>query len=90
MHKFIVAIKLDYKEEDKFVQYLKKEGMGWWHRVDGFWMISTHKSDITVNTIRTVLTEISKNTSIVIKVENKGWSGFGLPDDFDWMKDNWN
>ena len=94
--RFIIGVSgLNKEDQDKFVEFLRQNGMGWWHWIGDFWLLTARKEEISASMIRDFLNEQnSPRRCIVFEVdEDKTWAGFGpnkAPQDmFDWIKNSW-
>ena len=91
MNKFIIAIDdLTQDEKTELQVFVEGSGMGWWHWIGNFWMISTSDNDMTIAIIRNNIRKITNKMFIVIKVDNaESWSGYGESEKFEWLQKNW-
>ena len=95
-HRFLVAAEGLSKEADgKFIEYLKENGCGWWHRISNFWLITDRKDVITASGLRDKIMELheSGKPCLVMQVnEDVTWAAVkrsGQPDMFDWLQNTW-
>lgn len=74
--KFVVCIDVLSQElEIKFKEFLR--GSGWWHRMDGVWIIDG-TDELTVSKIRDFLVNLGKDANtIVLEVSPVTWAAFG-------------
>lgn len=96
-HRYIVCINNSTKEqEEKFVNYIKANGLGWWHWVSNVWLIVDNGGKLSAPLIRDELKSIFEseyNLVIELREKSEGWAGFGPKsenkDMFKWLRDNW-
>ena len=92
---FIIGIDSTSKEQAKSIEdWLKESGAGWWHWIDGMWLVVSHDSNMTVTSIREKLKTLAPGvTHLVIAVERITWAGYGPNSDernmFTWLRNNW-
>ena len=84
------------EEDKKFIQYLESKGYGYWHWIDGAWLITTIGNDSSqITAIRDEIQKIAPGKySYVFEVDVKpGWAGFGPNSTdknmFSWIKTEW-
>ncbi len=94
--RFIALIQIMTADQDKaFVDYLGAKGLGYWHWIDGGWLIDSDDDEITAEAIRDKVMEIAPGKyTVVLPVEARhGWAGFGPNADdrnmFTWIKQSW-
>jgi hypothetical protein len=95
--RFIVCIDDSTKEQDqKFIEYIKENGFGWWHYLKNTWLIADSTGKSSVSEIRNMVKESYDNEyNMVFQLnEDEGtWSGFGPSSEkrnmFKWIKENW-
>lgn len=96
--RFIILIDNTTNEQDeKFLEYIKENGFGWWHYLNNSWLLTSYK-DFTVNKIRDDLNKIYEGeTKLIIELRgntNDTWAGFGPQGEtrnmFTWLKETWN
>jgi hypothetical protein len=94
--RFVVGITgLSSDDQTKFVEFLRKEGMGWWHWIDEVWLITSRSESVSAEQIRDYLHGLKTGTRCVVFEidEDKSWAGFGpnkAPQDmFAWLKTTW-
>ena len=96
---FIIGVNPTTKEgtegiKDWLKDWKKEEKVGWWHWIDGMWLIVSRDPDISVSSIRDKVRKITNGaTSLVVEIEPKTWSGFGPASEtrnmFRWIHRNW-
>ena len=85
----------NYKENTKGIRdLLNEENVGWWHWIDGMWLMVSHNPNISVSSIRDKVRKIASGANIlVVEIEPKTWSGFGPKSEtrnmFRWIHQNW-
>jgi hypothetical protein len=97
MNKIIALVEEMSAEQDKkFIDFLKSKGWGYWHWIEGSWLITADDWDKDVPPlIRDELQKIATGKhSMVFEVSGIGtWSGFGPSGDqhnmFKWIRDEW-
>ena len=85
--------------EKKFVNYLKKNSLGWWHWIDGVWLVTDYYGRLSSEIIRNDLMDIFPNIRImVIQLNQNGtdtWhsAGTASPEEnekmFNWLHEFW-
>lgn len=95
--RFIVALNSETLEQGKeFVEYLRKNNLGWWHWISNTWLIVDSKGKLTAASFRDDLNEIFPNVRKIV-LELRGaddtWSSFGptTPNEnmTSWIRKNW-
>lgn len=94
--RFIIVIDATNSEiEDKMIRYVKANHFGWWHWLDGLWLVTTSDNNITTVSIRDQIGKISLNNTMVFEIteNHKLWAGRGPSNDdknmFTWLKNTW-
>ncbi|TAK63876.1 MAG: hypothetical protein EPO24_03775 [Bacteroidetes bacterium] len=94
---FIVAVQdLTKEQTETFRDFLSSKRCGWWHWIEGFWLVTTDTSEITCSVIRDSLQKTSpQGNKLVIEVKGvEDWSGFGPSTDkmnmFTWLREQLN
>ncbi|CNF16496.1 Uncharacterised protein [Yersinia rohdei] len=95
--RFAVAIDSSTPEgNDAFIEFIRENGLGWWHWIENFWMISDRKGKLSASDIRDKIGEIYPGiNTIVIELSEDGdtWSGYGPKKEnksmFTWLRNNW-
>jgi hypothetical protein len=90
--RFLVAVEgMAAPEEEQFIAYIRKEGMGWWHWIANIWLLVDERDTITARIIRDKLSEIAKpSRCLILEVDPVTWSGVrNDPKMFDWMTRAW-
>jgi hypothetical protein len=86
----------DNDQNNAFVELLRAEGFGWWHWLQGSWLLLTSKDHHSAKFIRDKHREtFGDEYCMILELPASGgtWSGFGPTGDknmFDWVKRNWN
>lgn len=97
MKKVVVLVELiDLEQDKKFEDYVSSMGWGYWHWIDGAWLITKHEDSTAVTElIRDKLSEIAPGKrTFVFEISALGtWSGFGpnseSKDMFKWIREHW-
>lgn len=95
--RFVICVNSSTKEqENKFVEFIKTQNVGWWHWLTNTWLISDSNGKTNASHWRKNAVEIFKQEHILvleIGQDNDTWSGFGPSSEdknmFKWIKDNW-
>lgn len=95
--RYIVCVdKSTEEQEQKFLEYIKKEGFGWWHYLKNTWLIVDSLGNSNESLIRDEALNAfdNENNMVFLLNENEGtWAGFGpnseKRDMFKWIKENW-
>ena len=95
--KIVAIIDLMTAEQDqKLIDYVSSLGAGYWHWIDGAWLISTPTGDSSLpEKIRDKVKEIApEKHSFVFEVKGTGnWAGFGPNTEeksmFKWIRNEW-
>ncbi|KTS27614.1 hypothetical protein [Pantoea stewartii] len=95
--KFAVALNSSSVEQnEKFKKFINENGLGWWHWIENFWLLTDPKGKFTASDIRDKLNEIfPKVRCIVLSIDNEenSWSGYGPTSEkknmFNWIRDSW-
>jgi hypothetical protein len=98
-NRFMIAVDgLSSSAETDFVQFLRENGLGWWHRLPNFWLITDRKQKVTAKLLRDKIkelrTEPSKGCLVMQVNEDITWAGLYAigsqgRDEFDWLKKTW-
>lgn len=95
--RFVVALD-SYTDiqNNEFKSYIKDNGYGWWHWINGFWLLVDNTGDLTAKKLRDDLAVIYPGVHKLIlelRGDDDTWSGFGPKtenkDMFSWLKKNW-
>lgn len=99
MKRFIIATQGFTKADDaEFIAWCRSNGLGWWHRISGFWMLTCRleRPEVTdVEVIRGKLMEISRaGPCLVLDVpEDIAWAAYSHESDGEafskWLKTTW-
>ncbi|AYZ32601.1 hypothetical protein [Serratia sp. FDAARGOS_506] len=95
--KYIVALDSSTAEQnEEFRKYIKKNGMGWWHWLNNFWLLTDSEGKKTAGDIRTDIRKFFPGIRLlVLQIDKEGdtWAGFGPNSDeknmFTWLKSTW-
>ena len=93
--KFIVAVDDPTAEQKKKISEFFKGNYGWWHWIDGFWMVTDPSGELTATKIRDKIGELAPNTRcMVLEVKDSGsWAGYGPSKEsknmFKWIRETW-
>ncbi|GJL47090.1 hypothetical protein ACX3OY_22670 [Citrobacter farmeri] len=77
-------------------KFIKDNGLGWWHWINNFWLLTDQNGRLTAKDIRSKLGEICPGVRcVVLSLDKDGdaWSGFGPKSAeknmFTWLKETW-
>ncbi len=93
--RFIISIngEITKKNSNAFTNYLKENGMGWWHWLSNTWLVIDKNDKVDSKILRDKARDIFRAHNLVIEVKDGKWAGFGPKsenkDMFDWIKRNW-
>ena len=60
--RFIVCLENSNNEQDDlFLNFIKENGLGWWHYIGNFWLLTDAYGKLSANLIRDKLNEIYGN-----------------------------
>lgn len=98
MSHFIIATdELSKDESTKISDYVKSLKVAWWHWIDGLWLVSTNKKEISTSKLLDDVEKIVSSSNpniIVMEVDPITWSGYGPSNNsknmFSWIHRNWN
>ena len=96
-NRFIVALDSSTVEQnDAFRQFIKDNGLLWWHWLDDFWLIVGSSGGFTAADIRDKAKECFPGVHLLaIRLDENGdrWSGFGPNTEesnmFEWLQETW-
>ncbi|MDE2888796.1 MAG: hypothetical protein OXR72_11320 [Gemmatimonadota bacterium] len=95
-NRFIIAVHGFDSDEQKQLSdfFSESEGCGWWHWIDGFWLVVDTQGKFNVAAIQEKIREIgAPGRSLVLCVSPNAWSGYGPntrdKDMFRWIHSNW-
>lgn len=91
---FVVAVDNLTSEETKKINELFQGTYGWWHWIDGFWIVYDSLDRLSAASIRDQLGNVvGEKRRIVLEVTPGEWAGFGPNSEdsnmFPWMHKNW-
>ena len=93
---FIIGIDPITKEHFLAIEaWVKEKDVGWWHWIDGMWLIVSSDPTLSVTSIRDQLKEVANGvTNLVVEIDPITWSGFGPESEqrnmFTWLHKYWN
>lgn len=95
--RFIVGVDSSTEEQDKaFLSFVKSHGLGWWHWLENFWLITDSSDQLTASDIRDELGKTYPGVhKLVIELSDSGdtWSGYGPKSEkrnmFNWLNETW-
>jgi hypothetical protein len=99
MKKIVALAKAMTAAQDRvFIDYLNTKGAGYWHWIDGAWLLNFPSNDVTCEAVRVALdAACPDNRTLVFEVDVKrDWNGRG-PEGanegkntyFSWVIANW-
>jgi len=70
-HRFVVAVDgMTSEEEKRFIAWIQENGLGWWHWIANFWLLTSHRDSITAELIRDTLNDIARGKyKLVLEIE---------------------
>jgi hypothetical protein len=81
---------------DKFLAWVRKAELSWWHWMNGSWLLVDTKGQHTASEIRDAVTESFGNARCLVlelRGEDDTWSGSGparpKKNMFDWVRRAW-
>lgn len=96
MKKFVVAINPLTEEQSNQITNLFRHEYGWWHWIEGFWLVVDLRDTLTAKWIRDQVQEIApKARTLVLEVTTptRNWAGWGpsTPEKnmFKWIRETW-
>lgn len=77
--------------QDAVTNYLKDEGLGYWHWLTDLWLATDMKKESSAEKIRDDLQLIAKGFYVlVIQLDGENtWRGWGNPKMFNWFHETW-
>ena len=93
--KFVVSVEgLSVEEQILLRDFIVKDASGWWHMIEGIWLVVAVTDRLTVSNIRNEIMNISKASKmLVLEVSPITWAALG-PESEDhsfsrWVKEYW-
>ena len=92
---FIIGIgPMTHAQTESLRDFIGGMGFGWWHWIDGMWLIVTDKADINATYIRDEIRKITPDAiNLVVEVDPKDWVGIGPKSEtrnmFQWLHTHW-
>ncbi len=77
---FMIAVEnLDQDEQKKLADYLSSRNCGWWHWINGMWLVVDGDESLSAEQILENVREIdtADNIALVICVRVQDWAGYG-------------
>ncbi|EIV5415696.1 hypothetical protein [Klebsiella aerogenes] len=95
--RFIVTLDSATDEQDmKFIDFIKENGLGWWHWISTNWMLVDPNGKFTAVTLRSSLMDIYPGVNMIVielSADGDSWAGFGPSGNeknmFTWLNNNW-
>ena len=93
--RFVIAVEDLTTQETQEISDFFKGSYGWWHWIEGFWLISDPRGELTAAEIRDIIGDIApKKRCMVLQIKQVGgWAGFGpsnpSKDMFKWIRETW-
>ncbi|MEB8063602.1 hypothetical protein [Citrobacter braakii] len=95
--KFAVALDSSTKEQNaQLKKFIEDNGLGWWHWIANFWLLTDQNGNLTARDIRDKLNELYPGVHCIVLSIDKDedtWSGFGPKGTeknmFNWLKSTW-
>jgi hypothetical protein len=96
MKRYLVAVTgLKADDEKAIINFARKKGVGWWHRISNVWLIVDPNDKTSAEEIRDLLFDMS-NSKVGLVLEGPAadlWVGFAAKDQaeetFTWLDKNW-
>jgi hypothetical protein len=90
----VLAGPLDEVASNKITKLFRGE-FGWWHWIDGAWLLTDAKGHNTVTTIRErIKAEVPGIRILVLDADSSAWAGSGPRTEnrsmFRWIRETWN
>lgn len=83
-------------QNKEFKAYIKDNGYGWWHWINGFWLLVDSTGELTAKKLRDDLGVIYPGVhKLILELngDDDTWSGYGPrtgdKDMFSWLNKNW-
>lgn len=95
--RYIVAVDSSTKEQETaFLALVKADGLGWWHWLNNFWLLTDSEGQLSASEIRHKIMETYPTIHCLV-IELSGtedtWAGYGpnteARDMFKWLKNTW-
>ena len=95
--RFVVVIERSTESQNNaLLDWIKAEGLGWWHWFQNAWLLSNNKGHLDCERIRDKLMEIyGSANNLVIEMGGSGdsWAAYGPSNEkksmFTWLRDTW-
>jgi hypothetical protein len=93
--RFIVILQNDHspRQQERMMEFVKKNGFGWWHWVDNVWVLVDGSGTWTCPLLRDAFNNIFPSVHKLVLEGGRSWAGFGPSkppiDWFTWMRENW-
>jgi hypothetical protein len=91
----VAAESLSTEQSNAFTNWVEAKGFGYWHWIDGFWLIVSPSGQIDLQVVAEKLNELSPSSNnLVLEVpQPSGWYGYGPKSEqknmFTWLKETW-
>ena len=95
MKRFVVAIDGLTAVQTKKISDIFRGKQGWWHWIDGFWLVTDKTNTLTAAEIRDAIGEVVPSARrIVIEITgHEAWAGYGPTKEsknmFKWIRETW-
>lgn len=79
------------EQQNSVTNSLKDKPYGFWHHLSDVWLLVDPNDQQTPASLRDYLKDIVPGaTTLVLRIDDKhAWAGFGVPDNFKWVRDDW-
>lgn len=94
----IAADGMSADAEKSMLAFFKEHGLGWWHRIPNFWLITDPRGNMTATVLRDKIQDLrspgAKATLVMQIHEDITWAGLypdgdSKHDEFDWLNQTW-
>ena len=91
---FVVAVDNPSNEDSGKISNLFRDKYGWWHWINGIWLVCDSSGSLTAAKIRDdIHVALPTARTLVIQVSPIFWTGYGPNDPknsmFEWIRKNW-
>ncbi len=93
--RFLVAVSSVTSSDQEKINDLFRDKYGWWHWIDGFWLVIDSKGELTPEVISNMINDAKPNARrLVMEINDwESWFGYGPNSEeknmFRWLKETW-